>query len=321
MRFVSLLVLGTAAIVALAFAANKWLALPSSSAIESPPSADLEPRSASRTWSELLPADVQASLLWSADHEEGTLFDWQYDEDPDNNGGGIFTTGTETEAFAKIVETNPFSGRYCAQATIRNAIRSRNGNKAVRLMRWTDKPWDQDGGFFPKKAYFGVWMRIDRNYSPRNLDSSSGGWWNVFQFKSKDDHGDSQPVWALNIGNESRTGRMHFYLYSQHNRPSSISQTSPRPIPVDRWFHVEAWYVQSQPGINDGSLSVWQDGHLILAAKNVKTILAKELVWGIGNYTDHITGGEQPGVANIFFDDATVSTMPTHQYVNEVAGK
>ena len=186
-------------------------------------------------------------------------------------------------------------------------------------MRWTDKPWDQGGKFFPSSAYYGVWMRLDKNYSTINTNTSSGGWWNVFQFKSYDKSGQGQPVWVLNIGNDKKSGKMHFYLYSKHNKPANIAQKVPVALPVDRWFHVEVLYVQSKNELANGSITVWQDGQLILEAANVKTVLAGNAVWGVGNYTDHISGGEKPGSATVFFDDATVATKPTHPFVQKMS--
>ncbi len=271
------------------------------------------------TWRESLPPAVQSSILWNADHEEGSFFDWEYDRNPNNKGGGVFNTGARLEAIAEVGQIKPFTGTYCAKTTIHNAFQSQNGSKAVRLMRWTEKPWDQGGSFLPRSAYFGVWMRLDHNYSIRNSDSPSGGWWNVFQFKSKDKQGESQPVWVLNVGNHGQSDhKMHFYLYSKYNQPTSISQQIPVPLPVGRWFHVEALYEQSDRNKADGNISVWQDGQLILSAKNVKTVLAGGTIWGIGNYTDHVTGGDKPGSATIFFDDATISTKPTHGHVHKM---
>lgn len=277
-----------------------------------------EDRQDRNTWQQRLPQDVQESILWCGDHEEGTLFDWEYDRKPGNKGGGVFNTGEEDEALAETVQQKPFTGKFCAKTTIHNAFESRNGSRGVRLMRWTNKPWDQKGKLFPESAYYGVWMRVDHNYSVQNNASPSGGWWNVFQFKSNDEDGKSQPVWVLNVGNDAKSGKMHFYLYSKHNKPNSVSQTTPVPIPVGRWFHVEALYKQSKRTTADGSLLVWQDGQLILSAKNVKTVLAQKSIWGVGNYTDHITGGEKPGTASVYFDDATVSTKPTHPHVAEM---
>ena len=249
-----------------------------------------------------------------ADHEEGTLIDWEFDRDPDNAGGGIFNTGKSGEAKAEADPSMAFTGRFCAKTTIQNAIRSQNGAKAVRLMRWTDKPWSENGKYFPKSAYYGVWMRLDHEYSTANPASSSGGWWNVFQFKSNDKQGNSQPVWVLNIGNSRKTGEMQFYLYSDVNRTRSVSQQNPVALPVGRWFHLEVFYKQSGKNETNGRITVWQDGVLILSANNVKTILVEKVMWGIGNYTDHVTQGINPGTATIYYDDATVSTVPTHSF-------
>lgn len=271
-----------------------------------------------KTWRSQFPRDVQNSILWTADHEEGTLFDWEYDGNRHNNGGGIFNTGKESEAIATVDSSNPLTGKYCAKATIHNAWQSQYGDKAVRLMRWIDKPWDQGGKFFPDSTYYGVWMRLDQTYSTQNPAKSSSGWWNVFQFKSQDENGKSRPVWVLYIGNKRQTGEMNFYLSSRHNHPKYVTQTNPIPIPVSRWFHVEAFYQKSERNRNNGSIKVWQDGKLILDADNVKTVLEEKVTWGIGNYTDHISGGKKQGTATIFFDDATISTKPTHKYVEKI---
>lgn len=276
-------------------------------------SADAQEQPPANVWIDELPDSVRASVLWHADHEEGSLADWTDRSSKENAGGGIFNTGKPHEAISKVTRNRAFQGDFSAQATIANALNSQYGKKAVRLMRWTDKPWDQDGRFFPAEAYYGVWIYLDRNYSPKKGDSS--GWWNVFQFKSNDAAGKSQPVWALNVGNDSPTGGMQFYLYSKENRPAAYAQRQPISIPTGRWFHVEAFYKQSNKRKRDGAISIWQDGKLILQATNVVTMLDGNSVWGIGNYTDHITGGPKPGSATIWFDDATVSTLPTHASV------
>ena len=53
----------------------------------------------------------------------------------------------------------------------------------------------------------------------------------------------------------------------------------------------------------------WQllSPHRLFALDNVITRLAGNVVWGIGNYTDHIAGGAVDGVATVYFDDAVVS--------------
>jgi hypothetical protein len=266
---------------------------------------------ANQPWIETLPPETAASILWHGDHEEGTLFDWDDENNRHNHGAGIFNTGSETDAVARAVETHPFSGKFCAQATIHNAFGGNMGAKAVRLMRWTDKPWDQGGGNFPRTAYYGVWIRLDRTYSTQH-DNGESGWWNVFQFKSEDENKESQPTWVLNVGSEPTTGKMRFYLFRAIERPVAFQQKKPIPIPVGQWFHVEARYVQSTDGKPNGSVTVWQDGQEILSVEDQKTVLASPPTWGIGNYTDHITGDKKLGSATIYFDDATISTKPLH---------
>ncbi len=247
-------------------------------------------------------------ILWQADMEEGTLYDWFYD-DQAQSGGGVFNTGDD-EVIAQASTAVARSGHYSAEATITNAYRAQNGSRAVRLMRWTDKPWAGGGDYFPADAYYSTWMYIPTTYNVNKYapwDPGDGGWWNVFQFKSDDENDESQPIWTLNIAHDDLNQTMVFYAYTKYNTPASHAQSEPIPIPVGRWFHVEARYVQSAN--ENGRVTFWQDGVEILDVDQVNTILSGNAVWGIGNYTDHIVGGEVDGTATIFFDDAIVSTQ------------
>ena len=53
------------------------------------------------TWLSSLPQIFQKTVLWCADHEEGNLYDWEYNN-PDTSGGGVFYTGSPEEASAVI---------------------------------------------------------------------------------------------------------------------------------------------------------------------------------------------------------------------------
>ncbi|MGE0759469.1 MAG: heparin lyase I family protein [Pirellulaceae bacterium] len=261
-------------------------------------------------WIEQLPRTVRDSILWSADHEEGALDDWTA---PGSRmpGGGVLNTG-EPDASAQATTEVTHSGRYAAAAFIRGAKRGREGPRAVRLMRWTDKPWDQGGASFPTEAYYSTWAYFPRTFNPNKYapwDPGDGGWWIVFQFKAHDDQDVSQPVWALNVFHDDRTKRMHFYLFSPANGSRSVEQSVPRPIPVRQWVHLEAYYRVS--AAKEGAITVWQDGHRILHAHGVRTAVSsqrEQAVWGIGSYTDHIAGDTEIGTATVYFDDAVVST-------------
>lgn len=275
----------------------------------------------SPTWLETLDPAVQSSVLWKADHESGTLYEWHYSDDwPNENpnaGGGVFNTGGD-DAVARTSRVVAHSGTYSAEATIYNAFHEKT--RAVRLMRWSDKPWDAEplgGNYFPNEAYYSAWFYFPYNYNPSQYapwdTDQDGGWWNIFQFKSDDADGVSQPVWVLNVDFNHTTGNMNLYLYSKYNEPYTYLQFWPLPVPVRKWVHLEAYYVNRTD--TTGQIIIWQDGIEIFNIDGVRTSLGGmdgNVIWGVGNYTEHIVGGANDGEATVYIDDALVSTMPTH---------
>ena len=265
-------------------------------------------------WIDTLPQKLRDSIVWSADHEGGTLQEWTRDQFREP-GSGIYLTGGR-DAIANATREVAHTGRWSAEATIRQAVRARSGNRAVRLMVWTDRAWDDGGKLFPDVAHYSVWIYFPHDYNPNKYppwDPGDGGWWNVFQFKSKDAQDESQPLWTLNVAHDDARGTMHFELYSKFNEPRSRRQAQPLVVPSRRWIHVEALY-RAALGPR-GSIAFWQDGQPIFRVDNVVTQLGGKAgdemqpTWGIGNYTDHISGDAHgEGRATIYFDDAAVST-------------
>lgn len=278
-------------------------------------SMDESGESDSQVWLETLPETARSSVLYYADIEEGSLYDW--DRGGIDSGSGIYLTD-DANADVLVSQDYVHSGAYSVKTEIRNAIRSENGNKAVRLMVWTDKAWEEDGEYFPDTAYYSVWLYMPYDYNPNKYepwDPGDGGWWNIFQFKSNDSEGISQPIWVLNVAYDDDTGEMYLYLYSNYNSPNSFEQVDRIYLPANEWVHIEAKYVQSD--INNGEITVWQNGVRILNITGVRTILNENSTWGIGNYTDHISGGYETGSAEVYFDDACVSTIPLNSYVTD----
>ena len=269
-------------------------------------------------WVLTLPEEAQDSVYWIGDMEEGSLNDWTLDQ-WQYAGGGIFNTGEE-DVEAVVDSQFAHSGRFSARATIANAWQAESGPRAVRLMRWTHTAWDNDGDYFPKKSYYSAFYYFPHTYNPNKYepwDPGDGGWWNIFQFKSHDAEDVSQPIWTLNVDHNDETEEMSLYLYSKYNPPHSYGQNGTRlSIPVNQWVHLEAYYEASSANTPDGQISIWQDGKLILDVPDVITVLeGEEVIWGIGNYTDHIAGGPKPGTATLYFDDCIVSTLPIHPYL------
>ncbi len=111
---------------------------------------EVDPTPCGQTWFTTLPTTVQESIHWYGDHEEGTLNDWTMEQwlYP---GGGVFNTG-EPEVAATTDNAYAHSGCFAAKGTINNAWQAQNGNRAVRLMRWTNTAWDNGGDYFPKES-------------------------------------------------------------------------------------------------------------------------------------------------------------------------
>lgn len=280
------------------------MSVPSVSPIQSPDEADTE----LNTFGGGLPDTVKANILWYCDYEDNTFYKWEGEgTDTPYAGGGIFITDEENTEYG-IQNSIAYSGKLSAYATIKNAL-TPGENKAVRLMRWTDKPWDKEGKYFPDQAYYSTFFLLQNSYNPQkdpnNDPNGDGSWGNVFQFKSKN-HAGSQPLVILDLYNES--GKMVFGLvikdYPDDNSSSYnfqyIIQHDPLGINAGVWNHIEAYYEKSSD--YTGKVVFWLSGVKIFEKNNIRTVLPADetAVWGIGNYTDYINGGETPGTATIY---------------------
>ena len=274
----------------------------------------LSPDAAGQTWFAGLPAAERNSILWKTDHESGDLRGWT-DKGFQSPGGGIYNTGgTDVEAAATRQPAH--SGNWSARATIRGAIRGQHGSRAVRLMRWTNAAWDAGGQPLPREAYFSAWYYIPTLYNPNKYGDwarNQVSWWNIFQFKDKDQNGQSQPLWTVNLLLDEDAQQLCLSLYSPRNTNATHHQPDPVFVPVGKWFHLEVLYRCATDAT--GRITLWQDGQQLLDVSNVVTSLggrdgqSLHPTWGVGSYTDHVEAlGEAPGTATIYIDDAAVST-------------
>lgn len=232
------------------------------------------------------------NILWSADHEEGTLSKWYT-----SGGGGEFNSGNAISTASTHIAR---SGRYSLKATIFAPPVS-----GVRLFRWKESKANQE-------AYYSAWY-----YFPR---IHHAGWWNIFGFKSRRDPDlSSDPFWYVQVGNRP-SGSMYLYLtwwpqlwpdrgvegpHRGEFGGQNYIQTT-KDLPVGRWVHIEAFLRQSA-GFT-GQIIIWQDGAEILHRTNVKTrYAAVGNEWSVNNYTASIS----PSPATIYIDDAVISTTRT----------
>lgn len=223
----------------------------------------------------LAPSATYATVLWSTDYEGGTLADWSL-----NSCGGEFDSGNGVSSVATTVA---HSGIHAAKMTI-NATGTDTG---TRLFRWCESRGSNDA------LYYSAWY-----YFPQQV-SATGGWWNVFQFKSNYATG-NDPYWLLDVDNRAN-GAMYLSLYDWIHA-KGFTQTI-KDIPVAKWTHVEAYLKRSTT--TTGQITVWQDGVEIYNQANVATLLTNsELHWSINNYSASLT----PSNVTIYTDDAAIST-------------
>jgi hypothetical protein len=220
---------------------------------------------------------ASSTTLWQADHEEGTLADWDRD-----GGGGEFNSGNGDAAASTVVA---HSGSYSVRQLITMDGGASNG---TRMFRWNE------ADHYPE-AYYSVWYYFPQRYTVRS-------WWNLFQFKSNSADGSKNDAfWQLDISNRS-SGEMYLYPYNWVNS-RSWSQTAVN-LPVGQWVHVEAFLRQSDAGA--GRFTVWQDGVQIFDTVGITTKYpGGRQDWSVNNYGAGIT----PSPVVTYIDDAVISTV------------
>jgi|GEM_PF-1072529 len=299
------------------------------------------------TWSSMLNDDTQDSIIWEANMEPESLFEW-YDANlgagPENEGGGVYITDSDSGGDAVAFVSNDFAahtGRFSVRtdidgATLSNSVVGDDGpqdclsdgtTRAVRLMRWLDA----EGNGLPKAAYYSAFIYIPENYDPNRYapwGTPGCDWWIVFQFKSQNmtneqtasDPNENKLVYALNIYNPHEQHQsLGLYLWSAlEEKPYFQKNSKFKPLPTKQWVHIEALYKAKSD--NTGKILVWQDGKLIFDRKNVQTLVTRNdrHVFGLANYTEHVDGGEANGSTSLYFDDVIISKKKVHPELSKL---
>lgn len=282
-----------------------------------------EPEKTKPLFIEKLPESIQSKIIWFCDYEDNNFSKWEdYGTDGYYSGGGIYLTDEANSIFG-IQSSIVNSGKKAAYTTIKNDLIP-GQKKAIRLMRWTDKPWDKDGKYFPVEAYYSTFFFMEYLYNPekdKNNDPfNDGGWWNIFQFKSKNFAG-SHPIVSFDPYVENNQMFLAMIIKDYQNDYSDdyiqeyLESETKTPIIIKQWNHLEVYYKKDK-GYN-GKIIAWLNGKKIFEKNNVRTVLPADetAVWGIGNYTDFIQGGPKKGEATIYFDDAIISTVKISDYL------
>lgn len=239
-----------------------------------------------------------ATTLWSAGHENGNLDEWDY----------MSVSGSANASATTAVAR---SGNYS------NALTVSNDDGGVRMVVVKTAASPEDATHpenLPTFGYYSVWY-----YFPEKVEPDANGWGpNIFQWKQ-----------AWRTGETSQTRRLLYWIradwsdsgngYKLHLRSkldnatgiwdnvSHSEATSDVPLPLNKWVHLECFYLWSQTG--NGAIECWQDGTQIFNLQNVYTEFDWDYVeqprqWTVNNYSRYTT----PSSHTIYVDDAAIST-------------
>ena len=143
-------------------------------------------------------------------------------------------------------------------------------------------------------------MYVKHNYR------TTGGWWIVCQFKSqRPDGSTSDPTLTGNLDGDGTGYTFYFY---DHLKKASYA--SPVRFSAGEWVHLESWM---RYDTTQGAVTFWLNGEEVIKQTGLSTKFKADdrfNVWGVGNYTSDIAGHpDGPGIAEVYFDDAMVSTV------------
>jgi len=222
-------------------------------------------------------ADAVPTILWWADHENGDLSAWHAGGAA--SGGGEYQSAGQTE----VSREHAHGGGYAAKLTIDTTDRA---DHTARLYRRT-----VNGG-----AYYSAWFFFSQAHTPDE-------WWSIFLFRVQRDPNDVESfvnLWDINV--ERPAGGNMTYSFFDHLTGLYARPSTPMPIPVGQWTHLEAFFNYVPPDAT--RITIWQDGLLLLDIAGLGQAPSPYFYWSLGNGSN----GLLPRVSSIYVDDAAIAT-------------
>lgn len=145
-------------------------------------------------------------------------------------------------------------------------------------------------GILPGEAYYGAWYFVPAR-------ANNAGNWNLLHFQGGDaplQHG----LWDVSIENGSN-GELQLVVFDFMNSKVR-NATTPKPIPIGAWFHVEFYLKRASD--KSGRITLYQDDELLLDAANLITDDSAWGQWYVGNLATALT----PAESTLYVDDVTI---------------
>jgi len=217
-------------------------------------------------------------LLFSADHENGTLSQW--DDGPDQDAGGYYS---DVPAELPSYSTDQ---AHSGDASAKVQIDTSSGAGIIsRLYRRLSL----DGA-----AYYTAWFYLVEDHTPTS-------WWSIFLFRAVKDRNSSVDLWSVDLV-RTADNKLTVAVFDHANQKTINVPGNPQ-VKIGQWFQIQA-YLKVAPA-QPSQLTLWLDGNEFLKLDNT-TMVPKDqpLYWVIGNGAAKLT----PAVSTLFVDDAQIST-------------
>jgi hypothetical protein len=227
-------------------------------------------------------AGGDSGLIFSADHEIGSLAQW--DEGPDEDSGGYYSDPDNSSAtWSKDVA-------HSGQGSAKLYVNTTPGDRIARLYRRIENG----------EAYYSAWFYLEESHTPSS-------WWSIFLFRAVRDRTKSIDLWSVELlPNSSDKSKLTLSLYDhQYNNGAGRNLTDPSQplIPIKQWFQIQAYLQQAQG--QPSKLTIWLDGNQVFEQDSTTPApTGQPLYWVIGNGGGKMT----PAESTVYVDDAEVST-------------
>jgi hypothetical protein len=195
------------------------------------------------------------------------------------NGGFCYA---DSDSSYRLVTSPVHSGMFAAAFEM--GPTSNGGQRQTRCVR---------EGVLPAEAYYGAWY-----YVPSSLSGSHD--WNLFHFAGGRPGTLLHGLWDVSMEDDAGNGYALFIYDAIHD--DHYGQADPKPIPRDRWFHLEFYLKRAADAT--GEVILYQEGEEVVRRGGIVTDDTPYGQWYVGNYA--ATLENIPSTVSVYVDDVTV---------------
>jgi hypothetical protein len=231
---------------------------------------------------------MPGELVWSADHEAGTIDDWLR--------GGTFYGGEYHwgDVSFDVVEAAGRGGGLGLAIRIDTAFQG-EPSQGVRLFRRMEEG----------PAFYTAWFRLEEPHTVSDVGPEGlAGWWSIALFHARDETlalETDVSLWDVRVV-DTPSGDMALQFFDLETMQGTTADASGTVAPGE-WFELSVYLDYRPPDTT--RLAVLRDGVVLFDMKDlVTTTLLPHVFWAVGNGAN----GLSPTESRLALDDATIRT-------------